>query len=99
MAGEKRHYFTSCKTSRIGTFDEVLLDVSTFQNKNKPLSLRSTDWKAPLIASLSAMIFFAFIMFMQLALNQHLLVPEEASFFLYEYGYIKIWYVTLACCP
>ena len=34
MAGEKRHYFTSCKTSRIGTFDEVLLEVSTFQNKN-----------------------------------------------------------------
>ena len=51
MAGEKQHYFTSCKTSRIGTFDEVSLDVSTFQNKNqsKPLSLRSTDWRAPLM--------------------------------------------------
>ena len=88
MAGEKRHYFTSSKTSRIGTFDEVLLEVSTFQTKtqNKPLSLRSTDWKAPLIASLSAMIFFAFIMFMQLAIDQHLLVPWEALFFCMNMG-------------
>ena len=43
---EKKHYFTSRKTSQIGTFYEVLHDISTFQNK--PLSLRSTDWKAPL---------------------------------------------------
>ena len=44
MAGEKRHYFTSCKTSRIGTFDEVLLDVSTFQNKNAKQTLEPAQY-------------------------------------------------------
>ena len=36
MAGEKKEirYSTLCKASRIGTFDEVLHDVSSFHNKN-----------------------------------------------------------------
>ena len=33
MAEEKNLYFTSCNTSRISSFDEVLHDVSSIQNK------------------------------------------------------------------
>ena len=45
----------------------------------------STAW----VASLTATIFFAFTMFMQLALNQHLLVPEEAKFVCMKMGIQK----------
>ena len=45
----------------------------------------STAWAA----SLTATIFFAFTMFMQLALNQHLLVPEEAKFVCIKMGIQK----------
>jgi len=48
MVGDKNCNFTSCKTSRIGTFYKVV--VVAFQNKkqNKPLSLCSMDWKSTL---------------------------------------------------
>ena len=45
----------------------------------------STAW----VASLTATISFAFTIFMQLALNQHLLVPEEAKFVCMKMGIQK----------
>ena len=47
----------------------------------------STAW----VASLTATISFAFTMFMQLALNQHLLVPEEAKFVCMNMGIQKFF--------
>ena len=43
-------------------------------------SLQVEFFSTACVASLTATIFFSFTMFMQLALNQHLLVPEEAKF-------------------
>ena len=45
----------------------------------------STAW----VASLTVTISFAFTMFMHLALNQHLLVPEEAKFVCMKMGIQK----------
>ena len=45
----------------------------------------STAW----VASLTATAFFALTLFMQLALNQHLLVPEEAKFLSMKMGIQK----------
>ena len=52
-------------------------------------SLQVEFFSTACVASLTATIFFSFTMFMQLALNQHLLVPEEAKFVCMKMGIQK----------
>ena len=92
MAGEKRHYFTSCKTSRIGTFDEVLLEVSTFQNKNPKQSVEPAQYGLEGTFNCVVKCDDLFCIYHVYATGNRSAPTSSRGgvIFLYEYGYIKI---------
>ena len=92
MAGEKRHYFTSCKTSRIVTFDEVLLEVSTFQNKNPKQTVEPAQYG---LEGTFNCVFkcddLLCIYYVYATGNRSAPTSSRGGvIFLYKYGYIKI---------